>query len=93
MFKMLFCILCLAFNFVCVKAQSTNIEFPTAVTTNEIKGKIAARDVGDSRLTSHYYYFNGTQGDIFIKINISINDRYDTVIILCCFQPFSYFSL
>ena len=65
---MLFCILCLAFNFVCVKAQSTNIEFPTAVTTNEIKGKIAARDVGDSRLTSHYYYFNGTQGDIFIKI-------------------------
>ena len=46
----------------------SNIEFPTAVTTNEIKGKIAARDVGDARLTSHYYYFNGTQGDIFIKI-------------------------
>lgn len=49
-------------------AQSTSAEFPTPVSTNEIKGTINARDLGDSRLTSYYYTFNGSQGDIFINI-------------------------
>lgn len=35
---------------------------------NEITGIIAARDIGDSRLTSYYYTFDGGQGDIFINL-------------------------
>jgi len=51
-----------------VKAQSTNQSFPTAVTANEISGTIKARDLGDARLTSYFYVFNGKQGDIFINV-------------------------
>lgn len=49
-------------------AQSTDVNFPTAVTTNEIDGTIKARDIGDSRLTSYFYTFDGGQGDVFINI-------------------------
>ncbi len=51
-----------------VFAQSTNQSFPTPVTSNEISGKIKARDIGDARLTSYFYVFNGNQGDIFINV-------------------------
>lgn len=51
-----------------VFAQSTNQLFPTPVTTNEINGTIRARDVGDPRLTTYFYAFNGEQGDIFINV-------------------------
>jgi hypothetical protein len=60
------CVLCGANLF--VKAQSTNQSFPTGVTTNEINGTIKARDIGDARLTSYFYTFNGNQGDIFINV-------------------------
>lgn len=49
-------------------AQSTDQNFPTPVRTNEISGTIKARDIGDSRLTSHFYTFEGGQGDIFINV-------------------------
>jgi outer membrane biosynthesis protein TonB len=49
-------------------AQSTDPNFPTNVTTNEIDGTVRARDIGDSRLTSHYYTFDGGQGDMFINV-------------------------
>ncbi len=49
-------------------AQSANQSFPTPVTTNEISGTIRARDVGDSRLTTYYYTFDGEQGDVFINV-------------------------
>ncbi len=49
-------------------AQSTDSSFPTPVTTNEISGVIKARDVGDSRLTTYFYEFDGGQGDIFINV-------------------------
>lgn len=58
-------LLCCAFS---IAAQSTNIEYPTPISSSEIRGKIRARDIGDSRLTSHYYVFDGQQGDIFINI-------------------------
>jgi hypothetical protein len=48
--------------------QSTNQNFPTPVTTNEISGTIKARDVGDARLTSYFYQFDGAQGDVFINV-------------------------
>ena len=58
----------LFFTSVTLKAQSTNQNFPTAVTTNEISGAIKARDLGDARLTSYFYVFNGKQGDVFINV-------------------------
>jgi hypothetical protein len=50
------------------EAQSTNQSYPTAVTSNEISGAIKARDLGDARLTSYFYAFNGNQGDVFINV-------------------------
>ncbi|MGI8787509.1 MAG: hypothetical protein ACR2HG_07105 [Pyrinomonadaceae bacterium] len=49
-------------------AQSTNQSYPTPIITNEISGKIPARDLGDARLTSYFYTFEGTQGDVFINV-------------------------
>lgn len=51
-----------------VYSQSINQEHPTPITTNEISGNIAARDVGDARLTTFFYALNGTQGDVFINV-------------------------
>lgn len=67
--RAIFFIFCLFCGFIfSVQAQSINQNYPTAVTTNEINGKIAARDVGDARLTSYFYTFNARQGDIFINV-------------------------
>ncbi len=49
-------------------AQSSDVNFPTYVTSNEIVGTVKARDIGDARLTSYYYVFDGEQGDIFINV-------------------------
>jgi len=49
-------------------SQSTDQNFPTPITTNEINGTIKARDIGDSRLTAYFYAFDGEQGDIFINV-------------------------
>lgn len=54
-----------------VAAQSTSVEFPTPVTSDTISGKIKARDIGDPRSTIHYYVFEATQGDVFLKIEAS----------------------
>ncbi len=62
---LLFCLI--AFTGVAA-AQSTDQNFPTSVTTNQIVGQIKARDIGDPRLTSFYYAFDGVQGDIFINV-------------------------
>lgn len=56
----------LAFSF--SKAQSTNQNTPTPVSSNEINGRIPARSIGDSRLTNYFYAFNGNQGDVFINV-------------------------
>lgn len=50
------------------RAQSTDLEFPTPVTRAEISGSIIARDLGDPRLTRHYYALTGTQGDLNITV-------------------------
>jgi hypothetical protein len=63
------CVLCLLCGSVfSARAQSTNQSFPTPITTNEISGAIPARDIGDARLTSYFYVFNVTQGDVFINV-------------------------
>ena len=51
-----------------VFAQSTNQSFPTPISSNEISGTIKARDLGDARLTTYFYVFNGNQGDVFINV-------------------------
>ncbi len=53
---------------VVIGAQSGSQNFPTPLRSNELSGTIAARDIGDSRLTTHYYTFVGNQGDIFINV-------------------------
>ena len=49
-------------------AQSLDVGSPTPVRSNSVSGKIAARDLGDSRLTDHYYAFTGTPGDLLITV-------------------------
>lgn len=66
------CVLCIFCGAILsAAAQSTNQSYPTAITSNEISGKIPARDIGDSRLTNYFYAFNGNQGDIFINVQTS----------------------
>lgn len=50
-------------------AQSVDPRVPTPIRTSSLTGKIAARDLGDSRLTDHYYAFSGTPGDLLITVN------------------------
>jgi hypothetical protein len=50
------------------RAQSTNIEQPAPVTANKVSGEINARDIGDSRLTRHFYVLTGTPGDLVITV-------------------------
>lgn len=50
-------------------AQSSDQELPTAVLSNQITGRIAALDLGDSRLTRHFYAFEATPGDLLITVN------------------------
>src|SRR6185503_5098691 len=49
-------------------AQSVDVGSPTPVRSNTVNGRIAARDLGDSRLTDHYYAFTGTPGDLLITV-------------------------
>jgi hypothetical protein len=60
--------LLLAASFATASAQSTNIEFPTPVISNEVSGTITPRDIGDPRLTRHFYLLTGTQGDLVLTI-------------------------
>ena len=58
----------LYFSILSGSAQSGLQEHPTPITQNEIAATIKARDVGDARLTTHYYWFDGGQGDVFINL-------------------------
>ena len=51
-----------------VAAQSTDAESPTPIGGSEIRGRIAPRDVGDSRLTRYFYAFTGTPGDLVVTV-------------------------
>lgn len=50
------------------EAQSTDVDQPTPVTSGEVRGRIVARDIGDSRLTRHFYILTGTPGDLVVKV-------------------------
>jgi hypothetical protein len=49
-------------------AQSQDVSYPTPASTNEISGRITARDIGDARLTRHFYILAGTPGDLIFTV-------------------------
>jgi hypothetical protein len=51
-----------------VFGQSRKPDFPTPVVQNEITGAITPRDIGDSRLTQHFYTFFADNGDLFVNL-------------------------
>jgi hypothetical protein len=61
--------LLLAFFATYVRAQSTDVAWPTPVRTNEVNGKIAARDIGDPRVTDHFFAFTGVPGDVLVTVD------------------------
>lgn len=50
------------------RAQSQDVSYPTPASTNEISGRITARDIGDARLTRHFYILTGTPGDLIFSV-------------------------
>ena len=52
-----------------VLGQSSDQSLPTPATTNEINGRIPALDLGDPRLTRHFYAFEGNPGDLLITMD------------------------
>jgi hypothetical protein len=52
-----------------LEAQSLDPGKPTPIRSQSITGSIAARDLGDSRRTDHYYAIIGTPGDLLITLN------------------------
>ncbi|HEV7747760.1 MAG TPA: hypothetical protein VGO56_22360 [Pyrinomonadaceae bacterium] len=50
-------------------AQSTDVAWPSPVRENEIRGTINARDLGDPRVTDHFYAFTGLPGDVLITLD------------------------
>ncbi|MGH9872178.1 MAG: hypothetical protein ACRD9S_06880 [Pyrinomonadaceae bacterium] len=50
-------------------AQSTDVAWPSPVRSNEVRATIPARDLGDPRVTDHYYAFIGNPGDILITVD------------------------
>jgi hypothetical protein len=54
---------------VAVAAQSTDVAAPSPVRTNDVVGTIPARDLGDPRVTDHFYAFTGTPGDVLITVD------------------------
>jgi hypothetical protein len=51
-----------------VAPQSIDPSAPSPVRSSDVTGRIAARDLGDARLTDHYYAFTGTPGDLLITV-------------------------
>jgi hypothetical protein len=50
------------------RGQSSDQNLPTPILSNEITSEISALDLGDARLTQHFYAFEGTPGDLLITI-------------------------
>jgi hypothetical protein len=86
-------IICLGCLSAAASGQSTEITAPTPVRGNDVLGAIASRDIGDARLTDHFYAFTGTPGDLLITIEgINLNGDVD-VITASGLRPLLKFSL
>jgi hypothetical protein len=51
------------------RAQSTDIAWPSPVRSNEVQGTIPPRDLGDPRVTDHFYAFIANPGDLLITVD------------------------
>ncbi len=49
--------------------QSTDVAWPSPVRSNEVRGIIPARDLGDPRVTDHFYAVTGMPGDVLITVD------------------------
>src|SRR2546423_11207198 len=49
-------------------AQPSDQNLPSPVLSKEIAGRINALDLGDPRLTQHYYAFSANPGDLLITV-------------------------
>ncbi len=49
-------------------AQSSDISYPAPIFSDQVAGRIAARDVGDARRTRHFYTFRGMEGDLVVNV-------------------------
>ena len=75
------------------RAQSTDINTPWPVTSNETTGRIDPRDLGDARFTDHYYAFTGTPGDLLVTVEgKNLNGDVD-VFTISGLRPLLKFSL
>ena len=75
------------------RSQSTDINTPWPVTSNEATGKIEPRDLGDARFTDHYYAFTATQGDLLVTVEgRNLNGDID-VFTISGLRPLLKFSL
>ncbi|MGI8654834.1 MAG: hypothetical protein ACR2LC_06415 [Pyrinomonadaceae bacterium] len=52
-------------------AQSIDADSPTPVSASEVSGRIAARDIGDARLTRYFYIFSAAPGDLLVTVESS----------------------
>lgn len=59
----------LAIWVVSAAAQSTDVAWPSPIRSNEVRGTIPARDLGDPRVTDHFYAFTGLPGDVLITVD------------------------
>ncbi|HVG39515.1 MAG TPA: hypothetical protein VM870_09510 [Pyrinomonadaceae bacterium] len=61
-----------------VRAQSPDVNVPTPLGASEVAGRIAALDVGDPRLTKHFYTFRAGPGDLTINLeSVNLNGDVD----------------
>lgn len=68
----LFAVVLLAASFAATAfAQSIEQDSPTPVRTNDVSGRIAARDVGDARLTRYFYILSAAPGDLLVTVESS----------------------
>jgi hypothetical protein len=75
------------------RGQSPDQELPTAVLSNQISGRIPALDLGDPRLTRHFYAFEATPGDLLITVNSrNLNGDVD-IFTAVSFRPLMKISL
>ena len=51
------------------KAQSSDIAWPSPARSNEVRGTIPARDLGDPRVTDHFYAFIANPGNLLITVD------------------------
>jgi hypothetical protein len=51
------------------RGQSTDIAWPSPIRANEVRASIPARDLGDPRVTDHFYAFIGNPGDLLITVD------------------------